>query len=232
MTRKKRDEPTEKPFHKKDDFIKLQKKWYKKLDDSGFIDVERKRTSHQRPLNERTGELAGSNIYYYRQKALSLAASLHSLLGKFSYNATKLPKIYRFCDLNAYNYDKKLKKVTKLTKHDRIMLRLRSDAMSYENISKYLRRHCAKGSNASSHLGRSGTAFSVFYVHTRMQKLLKIMKLWQLYELNNDTAGTAELVALNSPQTGTTLATAKTVPADSGTVIAWGVSKTGQSDEA
>ena len=124
-------------------FRKLQNEWYKRLDDSGFIDIERSGKKRQELFNEYSGIL---------QKPLSI------IRHKYNTYTQKYYEISRFLANHA----------TFLPKIDRKILKLHGKGYTIQRISNYLRDNFEYPLNKK---GRKGKPYSVFYVHTKLKSL-------------------------------------------------------------
>ena len=124
-------------------FKKLQKEWYKRLDDSGFNDIERSGKKRQDCFNEYGGIL---------QKPLSIIRHKYNI---FTY------KYYDIASYLGYN-------CPFLPKIDRKVLELHGKGQTIQQISNYLRENFEYPLNKK---GRKGKPYSVFYVHTKLKSL-------------------------------------------------------------
>ena len=124
-------------------FKKLQRDWYKRLDATGFNDIERSGKKRQDCFNEYGGIL---------QKPLSV------LRHKYNVYTQKYYEISRFLANHA----------TFLPKIDRNILELHGNGYTIANISSHLRDKYEYPLNKK---GRKGKPYSVFYVHTKLKSL-------------------------------------------------------------
>ena len=124
-------------------FRKLQNEWYKRLDDSGFNDIERSGKKRQDCFNEYGGIL---------QKPLSIIRHKYNI---FTY------KYYDIASYLGYN-------CPFLPKIDRKVLELHGKGQTIQQISNYLRENFEYPLNKK---GRKGKPYSVFYVHTKLKSL-------------------------------------------------------------
>ena len=124
-------------------FRELQNEWYKRLDDSGFIDIERSGKKRQELFDEYSGIL---------QKPLSI------IRHKYNTYTQKYYEISRFLANHA----------TFLPKIDRNILELHGNGSTIANISSHLRDNYEYPLNKK---GRKGKPYSVFYVHTKLKSL-------------------------------------------------------------
>ena len=129
-------------------FKKLQREWYKRLDESGFNDIERSGKRRQDCFNEYGGILQ-KPLSIIRHKYNIFTYKYYDIASYLSYNATFLPKI------------------------DRKVLELHGKGYTIQRISNYLRENFKYPLNK---LGRSGKPYSVFFVHTKL-KYLKLLIL-------------------------------------------------------
>ena len=129
-------------------FKKLQSEWYKRLDESGFIDIERSGKHRQDYFNEYSGIL---------QKPLSVLRHKYNIFTQIYY------EIASFLSQNA----------TFLPKIDRKVLELHGNGYTIQRISNYLRENFKYPLNKK---GRKGLPYSVFFVHTKL-KYLKLLIL-------------------------------------------------------
>jgi len=124
-------------------FKELQNDWYKRLDDSGFIDIERSGKKRQALFNEYSGIL---------QRPLSI------IRHKYNTHTQLYYEISRFLANHA----------TFLPKIDRNILELHGNGSTIANISSHLRDNYEYPLNKK---GRKGKPYSVFYVHTKLKSL-------------------------------------------------------------
>ena len=129
-------------------FRELRKEWYKRLDDSGFNDIERSGKRRQDLFNEYSGIL---------QKPLSVIRHKYNIFTQYYY------EIASFLSQNA----------TFLPRIDRKILELHGDGHTIQHISNYLRKRFKYPLNKK---GRKGKPYSVYYVHTKL-KYLKLLIL-------------------------------------------------------
>ena len=129
-------------------FRELQREWYKRLDDSGFNDIERSGKRRQDLFNEYGGIL---------QKPLSVIRHKYNIFTQYYY------EISSFLSQNA----------TFLPRIDRKILELHGDGHTIQYISNYLRNNFKYPLNKK---GRKGKPYSVYYVHTKL-KYLKLLIL-------------------------------------------------------
>ena len=129
-------------------FKKLQREWYKRLDASGFIDIERSGKRRQDCFNEYGGIL---------QKPLSI------IRHKYNFFTYKYYDISRFLANHA----------TFLPKIDLKVLELHGNGYTIAKISTHLRENFEHPINKK---GRKGKPYSIFFVHTKL-KYLKLLIL-------------------------------------------------------
>ena len=129
-------------------FRKLQKDWYKRLDESGFVDIERSGKKRQDCFNEYSGILQ-KPLSVLRHKLNIFTYHYYDIACYLSYNCTFLPKI------------------------DRKVLELHGNGQTIQQISNYLRENFEYPLNKK---GRKGKPYSVFYVHSKL-KYLKLLIL-------------------------------------------------------
>ena len=129
-------------------FRKLQKDWYKRLDESGFVDIERSGKKRQDCFNEYSGILQ-KPLSVLRHKLNIFTYHYYDIACFLSYNCTFLPKI------------------------DRKVLELHGNGQTIQQISNYLRENFEYPLNKK---GRKGKPYSVFYVHSKL-KYLKLLIL-------------------------------------------------------
>ena len=129
-------------------FKKLQNEWYKRLDESGFNDIERSGKRRQDCFNEYGGILQ-KPLSIIRHKLNIFTYHYYDIACYLSYNCTFLPKI------------------------DRKVLELHGNGYTIQRISNYLRDNFEYPLNKK---GRKGKPYSVFYVHTKL-KYLKLLIL-------------------------------------------------------
>ena len=129
-------------------FKKLQKEWYKRLDDSGFNDIERSGKKRQDCFNEYGGILQ-KPLSIIRHKYNIFTYKYYDIACYLSYNCPFLPKI------------------------DRKVLELHGKGQTIQQISNYLRDNFKYPLNKK---GKPGKPYSVFYVHSKL-KYLKLLIL-------------------------------------------------------
>ena len=124
-------------------FKKLQNEWYKRLDESVFIDIERSGKRRQDCFNEYGGILQ-KPLSVIRHKYNFFTYKYYDIACYLSYNCIFLPKI------------------------DRKVLELHGNGYTIQRISNYLRENFEYPLNKK---GRKGKPYSVFYVHTKLKSL-------------------------------------------------------------
>ena len=129
-------------------FKKLQNEWYKRLDESGFNDIERSGKRRQDYFNEYGGILQ-KPLSVIRHKLNIFTYHYYDIACYLSYNCIFLPKI------------------------DRKVLELHGNGYTIQRISNYLRDNFEYPLNKK---GRKGKPYSVFYVHSKL-KYLKLLIL-------------------------------------------------------
>ena len=132
----------------KNAFRELQKEWYKRLDESGFNDIERSGKRRQDYFNEYGGILQ-KPLSIIRHKLNIFTYHYYDIACYLSYNCIFLPKI------------------------DRKVLELHGNGYTIQRISNYLRDNFEYPLNKK---GRKGKPYSVFYVHSKL-KYLKLLIL-------------------------------------------------------
>tara|TARA_R110002050_G_scaffold54793_2_gene123942 strand:+ start:285 stop:749 length:465 start_codon:yes stop_codon:yes gene_type:complete len=133
---------------KKREFRKLQREWYKRLEASGFDDIERSGKNRTKYYDEYSGILKRPQSVL-RNKYNLFTYKYYDIASYLGYNATFLPKI------------------------DLKVLELHGKGYTIQRISNHLREHFEYPLNK---LGRSGKPYSVFFVHTKL-KYLKLLIL-------------------------------------------------------
>ena len=129
-------------------FKKLQNEWYKRLDESGFNDIERSGKRRQDYFTEYGGILQ-KPLSVIRHKLNIFTYHYYDIACYLSYNCSFLPKI------------------------DRKVLELHGNGYTIQRISNYLRDNFEYPLNKK---GRKGKPYSVFYVHSKL-KYLKLLIL-------------------------------------------------------
>ena len=129
-------------------FKKLQREWYKRLDASGFNDIERSGKKRQDLFNEYSGILL-KPLSVLRHKLNIFTYHYYDIACYLSYNCSFLPKI------------------------DRKIQELHGNGQTIQQISNYLRENFKYPLNKK---GRKGKPYSVFYVHSKL-KYLKLLIL-------------------------------------------------------
>jgi len=133
---------------KKQEFRKLQREWYKRLEASGFDDIERSGKNRTKYYDEYSGILKRPQSVL-RNKYNLFTYKYYDIASYLGYNAIFLPKI------------------------DLKVLELHGKGYTIQRISNYLREHFEY---PLKKLGRSGKPYSVFFVHTKL-KYLKLLIL-------------------------------------------------------
>lgn len=194
-----------------EEFKKLQMKWYKKLDKSGFDDVERSGKNKQTSFDEYGGELKKPLANIKKKLAHSLID--HYLnLGNFSQSPQcvsilrpkllKKPKIgdlsdstdqittilqpttdYLVIDSNQDYILALVIEEIELSNIDRCILRKTSEGYTIRQLSKHLRSYYSwRLDDNTKRVGAPGQAYSTFYVQSRLKKLTQLMKFHEKYE--------------------------------------------------
>ena len=128
-------------------FKKLQNEWYKRLDESGFNDIERSGKRRQDCFNEYGGILQ-KPLSIIRHKYNFFTYKYYDIACYLSFNCTFLPKI------------------------DRKVLELHGNGYTIQRISNYLRENFKYPLNKK---GRKGLPYSVFFVHARLKSLKSLI---------------------------------------------------------
>ena len=127
-------------------FRKLRKRWYKRLRDEGFIDIEYPSKNHLDRFND-FGGILKNPLSVYRHK--------------YNFFTELYYEISRFLGNHA----------TFLSKIDAKLLELHGEGYTIANISSHLRKNFKHPLNKK---GRKGIPYSSFYVHSRL-KVLKLL---------------------------------------------------------
>ena len=133
---------------KKREFKKLQKEWYKRLEATGFDDIERSGKNRAKYYDEYSGILKRPQSVL-RNKYNFFTYKYYDIASYLGYNATFLPKI------------------------DRKVLELHGNGQTIQQISNYLREHFEYPLQKTP---RKRKPYSVFYVHNKL-KYLKLLIL-------------------------------------------------------
>ena len=149
---------SDKELYNSNAFKKLRNDWYKRLDESGFIDIERTGKRRHDLYNEFSGHLKNP-ISVLRHKYNIFTYIYYDIASYLSYNATFLPKI------------------------DRKILKLHGKGYTIQRISNYLRDNFEYPLNKK---GRKGKPYSVFYVHTKLKYLKLLILVYAQTEDLND----------------------------------------------
>ena len=131
-------------------FKKLQNDWYKRLDDSGFIDIERSGKRRQDCFNEYSGILQ-KPLSIIRHKYNIFTYKYYDIACYLSYNCPFLPKI------------------------DRKVLELHGNGQTIQCISNYLREHFKYPLQKTP---RKRKPYSVFYVHNKLKSLKLLILIY------------------------------------------------------
>ena len=143
-------------------------KWYKKLDNSGFDDIERGGKNRQRYFDEYSGILL-KPLSYMKHNFNSFALQHYHNLLSFSWlriDLRSLPSFKPHHDQKSDIYIKKkdcLDFPNYLSSTDRIMLRMYGEGETMNDISIHLRRYHAR--HVKTKMGAVGTPYSIYYVH-------------------------------------------------------------------
>ena len=131
-------------------FKKLQRDWYKRLDESGFIDIERSGTKRQDCFNEYNG-IMQKPLHTIRRKYNFFTYKYYDIACYLGYHATFLPKI------------------------DRKVLELHGNGQTIQCISNYLRDHFEYPLQKTP---RKRKPYSVFYVHNKLKSLKLLILIY------------------------------------------------------
>ena len=195
------------PYHSKE-FKQLQMKWYKKLDKSGFNDIERTGKNRQKYFNEYSGILA-KPLSILKRNINSFDFTHYSISRKFSWYDGDLRTLeasaaspdsptHCNCSNNALSEAKKGETVkekahncTNCTCNAQIA---QADPVFLSSSDRTILRMYGDGctiEKISNHLrsyharfftrtkrGPQGKPYSVFYVHRRIKQLMKLAIVW------------------------------------------------------
>ena len=131
-------------------FKKLQRDWYKRLDESGFNDIERSGTKRQDCFNEYNG-IMQKPLHTIRRKYNFFTYKYYDIACYLGYHATFLPKI------------------------DRKVLELHGNGQTIQCISNYLRDHFEYPLQKTP---RKRKPYSVFYVHNKLKSLKLLILIY------------------------------------------------------
>ena len=131
-------------------FKKLQREWYKRLDDSGFNDIERSGKKRQDCFNEYNG-IMQKPLHTIRRKYNFFTYKYYDIACYLGYHATFLPKI------------------------DRKVLELHGNGQTIQCISNYLREHFEYPLQKTP---RKRKPYSVFYVHNKLKSLKLLILIY------------------------------------------------------
>ena len=131
-------------------FKKLQREWYKRLDDSGFNDIERSGKKRQDCFNEYNG-IMQKPLHTIRRKYNFFTYKYYDIACYLGYHATFLPKI------------------------DRKVLELHGNGQTIQCISNYLRDHFEYPLQKTP---RKRKPYSVFYVHNKLKSLKLLILIY------------------------------------------------------
>ena len=129
---------------------KLQRDWYKRLDESGFNDIERSGTKRQDCFNEYNG-IMQKPLHTIRRKYNFFTYKYYDIACYLGYHATFLPKI------------------------DRKVLELHGNGQTIQCISNYLREHFEYPLQKTP---RKRKPYSVFYVHNKLKSLKLLILIY------------------------------------------------------
>ena len=131
-------------------FKKLQRDWSKRLDESGFNDIERSGTKRQDCFNEYNG-IMQKPLHTIRRKYNFFTYKYYDIACYLGYHATFLPKI------------------------DRKVLELHGNGQTIQCISNYLRDHFEYPLQKTP---RKRKPYSVFYVHNKLKSLKLLILIY------------------------------------------------------
>ena len=131
-------------------FKKLQRDWYKRLDESGFNDIERSGTKRQDCFNEYNC-IMQKPLHTIRRKYNFFTYKYYDIACYLGYHATFLPKI------------------------DRKVLELHGNGQTIQCISNYLRDHFEYPLQKTP---RKRKPYSVFYVHNKLKSLKLLILIY------------------------------------------------------
>ena len=151
------------PKYQSKEFRKLRNEWYKKLDDSGFDDIERTGRLRSTYYDE-TGAILKTPDSVIRAKYTLESFQYYQNLRNFSHAV-------RITSTSSLNDSKKPKKHL-LSSVDRIILRKIGNGATIKETSDYLRLRCKP---PKKKLGRKGKPYSTYYVHSRLETLINLM---------------------------------------------------------
>lgn len=148
----------------------LKKKWYDKLDATGFDDIERTGRLKSTGYYDEYNAILPNADYTIRSTFTLESYQFYNLLRNFSFSRSITSKIH----LNKRNKPLKLR----LSRIDKHILRAYGNGQTISAISKHLRRRFKP---PKIRTGRKGLPYSVFFVHSHLKRLINLMKTtnWQ-----------------------------------------------------
>ena len=191
------------PNQQTKEFKELQLHWYKKLDDeTNYDDVERIGVQRSKRFNEYSGlikyeswimaSLYDKNRHNYFQLLRKLSWDAIVTSNSKAFDPSKPSKSLSLTDFEAFsalnnpksdsNNSSNTIKLQKLSKVDSRILYMIGDGKQIREVSKYLRRHLSHHASRSK-TGPKGKPFSVFFVHTRLKKLIESILAGHIVEL-------------------------------------------------
>lgn len=144
---------------------KLKKTWYDKLDASGFNDIERTGRLKSTGYYDEYNAILPNADYTLRASYTEESYQFYSNLRKFSYAAIVTSKSIK----NRLGNPKRIS----LTRIDKHILRAYGNGQTISAISKHLRLNFKPPKTSR---GPKGLPYSVFFVHSRLKKLINLMK--------------------------------------------------------
>ena len=142
-------------YHSKE-FRALQMQWYKKLDDTGFDDIERSGKNRQKYFNEYSGILKKPVSAIKHKKNANALYRLFNLCRQFSHYSIPLTSEMR-----------NILKSHKLYPSDKTIISMYGNGYTLQQIADY----CHKNHKPVRTMYR-GNAYSIFYIHKRLKRLI------------------------------------------------------------
>jgi hypothetical protein len=145
-----------------EDYKKLRLKWYKKLEQTGFVDIERTGSRRDEIYNE-TGSYIKHGDSYIRSKYKSTSFTYYQSWRNFS-NYAELCQLFNPIE--------------------RKIIHLHGEGITYRKMSKLLMRsfppsiHGHTTSKLIKQNFKEITSYSIFFICKRLKTLAELKKLW------------------------------------------------------
>jgi len=179
------------------EFKQLQMHWYSKLEKlTDYEDIERTGLQRSKYYDEYNGNIKNyswsitdkydffTHAYYQKLRYFSWHAIVTSTSPIFDaskpYKSHKINKISLISDSNPSSSTNNTIKTQKLSVVDAKILYMIGDGSTITDISLFLRRYLSHHASASKR-GPKGKPFSIYYVHSRLDKLIQSIQAGTIY---------------------------------------------------